>query len=150
LADPVEPVGVPAGVARVIVAVAAQVVEILTQQPADQRLEPWMVQQRAEPLPLVNERHDARTLRAIVDHVSVAEDRLELLRDPADVIGQQAGQDQVAERLEEMLLLRGQKSHALPPFTAPERRRCFLAARIRWPAPPTLPGPPPTRLQRPP
>ena len=71
-------IGMPPGVAAVIISVAGEIVEVFPQEPAQHGLQPGMVQQGTEFLTLVDEWHNARALRSVVGDFAIPKDRLEL------------------------------------------------------------------------
>jgi hypothetical protein len=106
-------VRMPAGVADVVVAVAAHVVEVVAEQGRGDPQDARVVQQRRQAVALVDERHDTRAGLAVVWPGVVATaifrpHHLELAGDLFDVVGQQAGQAEVAKGVEEGNLLAGQ------------------------------------------
>ena len=87
-------VGVPAGIARVQVAVAAGVVEVLAANAGSDVVYPRVVEKRAQVLALVREWEyrrpgDAVVLATVMPTAVGRPDRLELLDDPVDAVGQQ-------------------------------------------------------------
>src|SRR5205814_6482045 len=92
--------------------------EVVHQQGAGDAHDARIVQQRTEPLVLVDKGHDAGARRAVVrlarvPAAALAPDRLEGRGDGPDVGGKQARERQEAERLEERDLLLW-KLHTLP------------------------------------
>jgi hypothetical protein len=117
-------IAVPERVARVKITVAAQVVEIVTEQTADQTGERRMIKQGAEPFPLVDKGDNHRAFRAVMHNAAIAKDRLKLCRDPADLFFDQTRQDQIAEGRKKLFLLR-RNCHWVTRFL-----RCVQGTRI--------------------
>ena len=106
-------IGVPSGVAHVEVPVAVAVVEVVPQDIARQSLDSRVVEQGAEVRVLVDERDDGRAPLVVVrltvmPSATLGEDRLEGIRDPSNVVGEQPREVEVSEGLEERDLLVGQ------------------------------------------
>ena len=95
----------PGGLAGVVIAVAADVVEVGAEEVADGLEDARMVEQRAEPGALVDERDHGGALGAVMLQAVGDEDRLEVGDDPAGLGPEQAGQLEEAEGLEERALL---------------------------------------------
>ena len=88
-------VGVPPGVAGVVVAVGTAVVEVVAEQAGEQPLNARIVEQRAEALVLIDEGHNAGAPFAVVRLAVVAPaalgpDLLEGVDDFVDTVGHQA------------------------------------------------------------
>src|SRR5579871_81470 len=104
------PIRVPTGVAGIVVAVAANVVEILTEQAGGGFDEFRMIEQGRETCALVDEWHYTGALRPIVlGALVVGVNGCEFFGDPANLLAQLAWQHKEAERLEEVALLRRQR-----------------------------------------
>ena len=113
-------VGVPPGVAGVVVAVGTAVVEVVAEQAGEQALDARIVEQRAEALVLIDEGHDAGAPFAVVRLAVVAPaalgpDLLKGVGDLVDTVGHQARQREVAEGVEEVELLLVEADHVGSP-----------------------------------
>ena len=97
-------VGMPAGVTGIEMAAAAPVVPVVADQAGEQRRQARVVDEVTQPLAVVDERLDRRVVHAVVLRAPVVEVELELLGQPVDVVGHQARQDEIAERVEEPAL----------------------------------------------
>jgi hypothetical protein len=100
----------PLGIAGVVVAIAGYVVEIVAHQRGCYANYPAIVEQLAQVFVLVDETDYARPLvefvrLAVVAAAMVGPDLLEVVDDGADVIGEQAGDLQESESVEELKLL---------------------------------------------
>src|SRR5690349_18897150 len=99
-------VRVPAGIADIVVAVAAHVVEVVAAQALRDSEDRRVVYQAGKAGVLVNERDDARTRCAVVrlPGMSAATARPDLLENRLnlfDPVRQQTGEAKIAERFEE-------------------------------------------------
>ena len=129
------PVRVPLGVADVEVAVAARVVEVVAEQRRDDVLDARVVDQRAEVLVLVYERHQRRSvlvvvLPAVVSAAVVGPDLLERVRDVADLGGEVARKDEVAEGAEAVDLVLGE-SHVTPVAAFLDALKMWVCQTVR-------------------
>ena len=142
-------VGVPAGVAHVEVPVAVAVVEVVPQNVARQPLYARVVDQGAEVRVLVDERDDGRPLLvvvrlAVMSPAALGEYRLEGLRDPSYVVGEQPRKVEVPEGLEERDLLVGEvqlrvlccgiRLIAYPLLGSAISARALRASSAMWPS----------------
>ena len=103
----------PAGVADVEVPITVAVVEVVSQDIARHSLDPRVVEQAAEVRVLVDERDDGRpplvvVRLTVVPSAPARKDRLEGVRYLSDVVGEQPGEVEEPEGLEERDLLVGQ------------------------------------------
>jgi len=64
-----------------------------------------MIQQRTQPLPLIDKRYNAGALRPVMHLPARRENRFEILRNPADLLLHQSGKVEKAESLKKLELL---------------------------------------------
>ena len=107
------PIGVPVGIANVVVAVAAQVVEVIAQQTGQDAIDAAVVQQAGQIFALIDEGHDAGARRAVVAAAVVTASallphRFEGGDDLVGAIAHQPRKVQVSEGFHERQLLRGE------------------------------------------
>ena len=98
-------IGVPVGVADVVVAIAAGVIEVVAQQGVGDAENSVVVEERGEALVLIDERNERRARGAVVLSTAVAAavrgpDPFERVDDRVDIAGEQPGKLQKSECLE--------------------------------------------------
>ena len=124
----IESIGMPAGVAGIVVAVAAGVVEVVAADAGGDIVDARVVEKGAEKHALVGEGKDAGALYAIVFAPVVTSavrgpDGFEFVDDFVSAVGQQTGKIEIAEGVEECQLLRCELClcHGEPSFSLSNR-----------------------------
>ena len=115
-----ESFGVPVSIRRIKIAIGPGVVEIVSGKTGREALDPRIIEQGTERLGLIDEGNDAGPGRPVMPFtlVSAAVLRPQLLErfdDAVDPVGEQPGQVQVTEGLEERVLWLGEILHGLGP-----------------------------------
>ena len=104
-------VRVPAGITRVIIAVAAGIVEILAQDATDNAQDARVVQQRAQPGAMFDGTTKHRALASVMRFATpeVPDGELKLFGNPSDLAGrEQSREPQITKGIEEIDLLFGE------------------------------------------